>query len=80
MLSHLFVLDPLVDYSAFYTNDKWEPIVPYVRILSELDVLGSMDISVENLCSSGSMHDNMPKSEDIKKRSVTFHNGGAESF
>lgn len=28
----------------------------------------------------GSMHDNMPKSEDIKKRSVTFHNGGAESF
>lgn len=37
-------------------------------------------MSVENLCSSGSMDGNMPKSEDIKKRTVTFHNGGAESF
>jgi hypothetical protein len=38
-----------------------------------------MEISTD-LCSSGSMPGIVPKSEDIKKRNVTFHNGGTESF
>jgi len=30
--------------------------------------------------SPDAMHDIVPKSEDIKRRTVTFHNGDAESF
>jgi len=53
------------------------PLYP-TRILFDLDLL--VDMLILHFWSPGAMHDIVPKSENVKRRTVTFHNGDAESF